>query len=131
MGTGVRFRVLVIDDDPAVRLALARVLSLRHDVESAGSADEALSKLASGTSFDAIVCDVVMPERSGLEFLAEVRARFPEVASRVVLITGGAIAPDVGRALKEVQNEIVEKPFALDRIEAAIARASSAGRQGA
>jgi DNA-binding NtrC family response regulator len=131
VGTGVRFRVLVIDDDPAVRLALARVLSLRHDVESAGSADEALSKLASGTSFDAIVCDVVMPERSGLEFLAEVRARFPEVASRVVLITGGAIAPDVGRALKEVQNEIVEKPFALDRIEAAIARASSAGRQGA
>lgn len=118
--------MLVVDDDPAVRVALARVLSLHHTVDSAGSADDALDKLANGAEFDAIVCDVVMPERSGLEFLAEVRARFPELESRVVLITGGAIAPDVGRALKEVRNEIVEKPFALDQIEAAIARASSA-----
>lgn len=118
--------MLVVDDDPAVRVALARVLSLHHNVDSAGSADDALAKLASGAEFDAIVCDVVMPERNGLEFLAEVRARFPELESRVVLITGGAIAPDVGRALKEVRNEIVEKPFALDQIEAAIARASLA-----
>lgn len=123
--------MLVVDDDPAVRVALARVLSLRHTVDSAGSADEALGKLASGATFDAIVCDVVMPERSGLEFLAEVRARFPHLEKRVVLITGGAIAPDVGRALKEVRNEIVEKPFALDQIEAAIARAATPEPRGA
>lgn len=117
--------MLVIDDDPAVRIALARVLSLSHEVTSAGSADEALALLDGGATFDAIVCDVVMPERSGLAFLADIEQRHPALAPRIVLITGGAIAPDVGRALARVGNEVVEKPFALDRIEAAIARASA------
>jgi len=118
--------VLVVDDDPAVRIALARVLSLHHDVESVGSAVEALAVLESGAAFDAIVCDVVMPERSGLEFLGDLRTRFPGMESRVVLITGGAIANGVARALTEVRNEVVEKPFTLDRIERAIVRASGA-----
>ena len=117
--------MLVIDDDPAVRVALSRVLSLRHTVESVGSAKEALAVLESGGDFDAIVCDVVMPERSGLDLLADPRARFPDCVPRVVLITGGAIAPELGRAVDAVQNEVVEKPFALDRIEAAIARAAA------
>jgi DNA-binding NtrC family response regulator len=121
----VTLRVLVVDDDPAVRVALTRVLALHHTVESVGSADEALAVLERGDSFDAIVCDVVMPERSGLDLLADLKTRFPEYVSRVVLITGGAIAPELGRAVTEVQNEVVEKPFALNRIEAAIARASS------
>lgn len=118
--------MLVVDDDPAVRIALARVLSLHHEVESVGSAAEALALLAAGAAFDAIVCDVVMPERSGLEFLADVRARFPAMEAHVVLITGGAIANGVARALTEIRNEVVEKPFTLDRIEQAIARASGA-----
>jgi len=117
--------VLVIDDDPAVRVALARVLALRHSVESVGSAEQALALLGADPSFDAIICDVVMPEQSGLEFLAALRGLAPELARRVVLITGGTIASDVGRALAEVQNEVVEKPFALDHIEAAIVRASA------
>ncbi len=66
-------RLLVVDDDPAIRSALDRALRLeRYDVELAGDGREALDRLAA-QRFDAVVLDVAMPELDGLEVCERLR----------------------------------------------------------
>src|SRR4028119_2455346 len=66
-------RVLVVDDEPGVRAALERALTLeRHDVRLAEDGQQALDTLADGT-VDAIVLDVMMPRVDGLEVCRRLR----------------------------------------------------------
>ena len=68
-------RVLVVDDEPQLRRALERALKLEgYDVELAADGEQALGSIASAT-MDAIVLDVLMPKRDGLEVARELRAR--------------------------------------------------------
>ena len=69
-------RVLVVDDEPQLRRALERALKLEgYDVELAADGEEALGSVGSGGPLDAIVLDVLMPKRDGLEVCRELRAR--------------------------------------------------------
>lgn len=60
-------RVLVIDDDDMIREILRRVLKA-HEVTVHASASDALTQIAGGSRFDAILCDLMMPGLSGIEF---------------------------------------------------------------
>lgn len=115
-------RLLVVDDDPAVRTALGRLLSLRHEVTVASGVLEARAFIASDAVFDAVLCDVVMPDGSGLELTRHIVAVRPELKGRVVLMTGGAASAEEARALNSVDAEVIAKPFDIARIEAALAR---------
>jgi signal transduction histidine kinase/CheY-like chemotaxis protein len=109
----VRGRVLVVDDDLMVSSALRRTLGREHDVEVVVSARAALAKLVApeGVELDLILCDLMMPELTGMELHAEVSKAAPAVARRMVFITGGAFTPAAREFLERVENPRVEKPF--------------------
>ena len=111
-------RILLVDDDPAVRNALARLLSMRHSVRTASSHDDALAALGSNSEVDAVVCDVVMPEHTGIEVLSSIRARFPSLGARVLLITGGSISRAIDDALMASGAPVLRKPFTFAELEA-------------
>ncbi len=80
-------RILVVDDEPAVRLFLERVL---HDagyaVVAASGGEEALQLIQDGPEFDLILSDVRMPRMSGPQFIERVRQERPDVS--VLFLTG-------------------------------------------
>jgi PAS domain S-box-containing protein len=117
-----RGRVLVVDDEPFVLRTLERILSPLHEVAVASSAPEALSRIADGVRFDAILCDVMMPGMNGMEFYRELERRFPALVSRVVFVTGGALVDEIRGFLEGVGALVVEKPFAPAQILDAVAR---------
>jgi len=116
-GDAVRGRLLVVDDDPLVSSALRRTLSREHEVEVEASAQRALELLTSPeASYDVILCDLMMPEMTGMELHAQLQATSPERARRMVFITGGAYTPTAKEFLESVSNPRVEKPFDSDRL---------------
>jgi PAS domain S-box-containing protein len=110
VATVVRGRVLVVDDEPAVGLAVRRVLR-DHDVTVVTTAQEALALVADGALFDIILSDLMMPGMSGMDLYAALARQSPKIASRVVFVTGGAFTPEANAFLDRVANERMEKPF--------------------
>ncbi|MFI5245294.1 MAG: response regulator [Gemmatimonadales bacterium] len=118
-------RVLVIDDELAVLRVIGLLLE-RHGfvVDSAGSAREGLSLLAA-KEFDVVLCDVKMPELSGLDFLREVRQRNPELP--VILMTGGATLDAALGAIELHAKEFLLKPIEPAVLVESVARAAASG----
>lgn len=83
-----RHRVLIVDDEEATRLLLARILSseLNVEVQLAGTCEQAL-RLAEEYAYDAILLDLLMPGVGGLEVLKEIRAHSPNMATPIVIVT--------------------------------------------
>ncbi|MBZ0271884.1 response regulator [bacterium] len=106
-----RGRILVVDDDPMVTTIMARVLTAEHEVVSLTDAAEAMKRIAAGERFDVIVCDMMMPRMSGMDFHAELRRQAPEQADRMVFITGGAYTAKARKFLETVPNARLDKPF--------------------
>ncbi len=105
-----RARILVIDDEPAIAKGLARVLR-DHDVTVATDAREGLSHIANDVAFDVVLCDLMMPGMSGMELYAESRASHPDLAARIIFMTGGAFTPQLEEFLASVANASLAKPF--------------------
>lgn len=106
-----RGRVLVVDDERLVGVALRRMLCHEHDVEVVTSAADALGKLNQGPPFDVILCDLMMPVTTGMDLHAELARSAPDQAERIVFLTGGAFTPRARAFLDEVPNTRLEKPF--------------------
>jgi CheY-like chemotaxis protein len=85
------------------------------------SARAALERLRAGERFDAILCDLMMPEMTGMQFHAGLSAAAPEQASRVLFLTGGAFTPATQAFLAGVPNPRVDKPFDGDALRAIVA----------
>jgi len=83
-----RHRVLIVDDDEATRLLLARILSseLGVEVQLAGTSEQALH-LAEECAYDTILLDLLMPGIGGLEVLKEIRSHAPNKATPIVVVT--------------------------------------------
>jgi PAS domain S-box-containing protein len=112
-----RRRVLVVDDEPMLTRSLERVLGDQHDVVAATSGAEALDRLAGDERFDLILCDVMMPEMTGIELYQRVRSAWPGLERRIAFMTGGAFANGVAEFLDGLDNPRLDKPlnFALLR----------------
>jgi PAS domain S-box-containing protein len=108
---GRRGRVLVVDDEPLVGRAVTRVLGPRHEVVAVTSARDALSRLEADSGFDVVLCDLMMPEMTGMDLHAELSRRAPALARRMVFLTGGAFTARAREFLDGVHNPRVEKPF--------------------
>ena len=105
-------RVLVIDDDAMVCRSLTRLLQAHHTVVAVFEAAEGLRRIEAGERFDVILCDVMMPEVSGVEFYERLRESVPEQAARVVFVTGGVFSNESRAFLDAGKHRVIEKPVA-------------------
>jgi CheY-like chemotaxis protein len=120
---GHRPRVLIIDDELALAKALARQLAARYDVDTTSTAADALAQL-SVYSYDAIVCDLRMPDQSGPSIHAAVRTRSEAQASRFIFTTGGSYGmsdDEIHERARTTGCPILEKPFDGASFEALVA----------
>jgi two-component system cell cycle sensor histidine kinase/response regulator CckA len=102
--------VLVVEDEPALGRVLPRLLA-PHQVTVVERGAEALARILADEPFDLILCDIMMPEMTGIDFhraLARVR---PEIAARVVFMSGGVFTPGVRSFLDEIPNRRIDKPL--------------------
>jgi CheY-like chemotaxis protein len=117
--------VLVIDDEPLVGRAITRMLVPLHRVVAVRSAAEGLAALATST-FDAILCDLMMPEMTGMALHEKLLVEAPALASRMVFLTGGAFTREAAEFLDRVPNARLEKPFTPAQLRMAVARVQAA-----
>ncbi len=110
-----RRRVLAIDDEPLLLKAYRRMLGDVHEVVTALGGRDALLVLQKQTDFDAILCDLQMPEMSGMELYAKVEARYPEIVKRFIFSTGGAFSSEARRFLDRGVT-CIGKPFRADEL---------------
>src|SRR5882757_7678030 len=124
--SATKARVLLVDDDDAVRNAFRRVLESRgYQVFACHSGSEALAQLIAG-GYDAMVSDVRMPGMSGLALLRAVREH--DLDLPVILVTGN---PDLGSATEAVEHgafQYLIKPIESDRLGEVVERAAAVGR---
>jgi len=119
---GRRGRILVVDDEELVVRSVKRILSKEHDVVATVSATEALALCAGGEQFDLILCDLMMPEMTGMDLHRELSLVAPEQADRMIFVTGGAFTEKAWRFLSETPKEHLEKPFASANLRAIVQR---------
>jgi len=119
--------VLLIDDDPAIR----RVLRVRferhgHTVVEANSAFEALDMFKKPPDPDAVVCDIVMPGMTGIEFYRRLVALVPRMHHRVVFLTAVNRDPIIHRDVEQLGVPLLSKlddlQLVVDAIRLALLR---------
>ena len=109
-GKARRGRLLLIDDEPLMLRSMMRTLGAAHDVSIASGADEGLALVEQG-DFDVIFCDVMMPQRTGIDFYEQLDRDHPELSDRVVFISGEAFTERARDFLARVENTTLNKPF--------------------
>lgn len=120
--TARRLRVLIVDDEPLVRRALATVLGSEHDVILAEHGQDAIAKLADHP-VDVVVCDVMMPVMNGKAFYEHLLVHDPALARRFIFITGGSMGP-ASAFLEQVQAYVLPKPFEVAKVLELVAAAA-------
>jgi CheY-like chemotaxis protein len=111
--------ILVVDDEPLVGRLVERTLAPAHRVTVVVAARDALDRLVAGERFDLVLCDLMMPEMTGMDLHREVRAFDAAQAERMVFLTGGAYTRRAQEFLD--QRPYLEKPFDLSALEALVA----------
>ena len=102
-------RVLLVDDEDAVRSAVAGLLyDYASDIVQCSSVNSAVSCLAEH-DFDVVICDMCMPGVHGLELIKQIREQQRDVA--FVVMTGKPDLPDVITALRLQAAGFLQKPF--------------------
>ena len=115
-------RLLLVDDDEAAGTLLAEVLGREgYAVVMAQSAAEAFAAFGRQGPFDAVLTDLRMPEASGLDLLAQLKARDPE--SLVLVLTAFGDAATAGEAIRAGAYDFISKPYNLDELRLTISRA--------
>ena len=113
-------RSLVVDDEESNAALVRRVLAgAGYDVESTTLSRRALAMIEH-TAYDAVICDVKMPELSGQELYGRVCQIRPEMARRFIFITGDIDGDDTREFLDQSRCSYFMKPFNLERLTAAV-----------
>jgi CheY-like chemotaxis protein len=120
-GTGGR-RVLLIDDETMILRAYQRVLGTSYDVVTVPGGAEALDLLRFDRSFDAIVCDMMMPHVDGPTVYQRLEEIAPELRDRVIFCSGGVFTSKATSFAGKVANRMLSKPIGAEDLKAAVAR---------
>lgn len=115
-------RILIVDDDDLVRETICEVVSgFNYDVTEAGSGAEALKKLDGGRLPDLVITDIIMPGKSGLEIIAEIRKNFPAVKIIAISGGGGPKAGDILSLARELGSDrVISKPIDIAELRKAL-----------
>ncbi|HEV3194195.1 MAG TPA: ATP-binding protein [Polyangiaceae bacterium] len=106
-----RARLLVIDDEPLILKVITNVLLVEHDVTSELDAGAALDRIRRGERFDAILCDLMMPQVTGMDLYETLLEIAPKQAQTMLFLTGGAFTARAQAFLDRLPNATIEKPF--------------------
>jgi CheY-like chemotaxis protein len=112
--------VLIVDDEEILASSLRRMLSREHTVAIANSGKAALERLRAGERYDVILCDLMMPETTGMDLHAQLRQLAPDQAERMIFMTGGAFSSTARQFLERIANPCFDKPCDLAALRAAI-----------
>jgi DNA-binding NtrC family response regulator len=111
--------ILVVDDESATREYLARFLgSCGYDVESLGSGDEAIARLAAGYSPSMILLDILLPGKDGIEVLSSVKSSYPAIP--IIILSGIGQIKTVVEAMRMGAADYLTKPFEEEALQLAI-----------
>ena len=117
-----RARILVIDDERAVRDLISDALTIEgHEVLTAENGKEGLDFIGQ-YRFDLVFCDLRMPEMDGQTLYEEVQRDYPQVLKRIVFVTAQANSSDYGAFLRETGIPVIEKPFTLSQLRQAVTK---------
>ena len=107
--------VLVVDDEAEIRTSLEEILTEEgYGVATAATAAEALV-LINDAPYDVVLLDIWLPDRDGLDVLADIHALEPEKRPEVVIISGHGTVEAAVKATKLGAYDFLEKPLSLDR----------------
>lgn len=106
-----RGRVLAVDDEPLIANAIRRSLENDHDVVVVYHASEAIDMVRGGARFDVIICDLMMPELTGMDLHEQLSEIAPDEAAKVIFLTGGAFTSRARAFIDATPNLHIEKPF--------------------
>ena len=115
-GTERPLSILLIDDNERVGHLMAQMMKAHHVTYVAG-AQEALDVLSKKSTFDVVLCDVVMPKTSGLALYTKVERLMPDLTDRWAFITGGAITEKDRAALQNATCPVLQKPVDMAALQ--------------
>jgi PAS domain S-box-containing protein len=128
-----RARILVVDDEPLVGEVIQRLFGLEHEVMTATRAVDALTLVGAGARFDLVLCDLLMPDMTGMQLHDQIQTQAPEQARRTVFMTGGAYTERARAFAAQRSHHILTKPIDAREIEKVIREllpeGSTAGRR--
>ena len=114
-------RVLVVDDEEPIRIALERFLTgAGHEVVTVSSGSEAIWRGEGDEVFDAVLLDMRMPDVSGQQIFQRWSADRPDLAERVVFLTGDIVSTDLQLFLNSTGRPFLPKPFEFDDVVRAL-----------
>ena len=124
--------VLVVDDEQDIAQTLADMLRVSgHQVEIASSGRVALDHIAgAGSHYDLIFSDIRMPEMDGPMFFRALRAERPDLAARLIFMTGDTLGTDVAGLIRETGAPVIEKPFDPAIVADVVATKLGGGNRG-
>src|SRR5487761_2432487 len=107
--------ILVVDDEAEIRTSLEEILREEgYGVATAGTAGEALVMIEDAP-YDVVLLDIWLPDRDGLDVLADIHQLALELRPEVVIISGHGTIEAAGKATKLGAYDFLEKPLSLDR----------------
>src|SRR5579885_3343667 len=115
-------RVLIVDDEPGVRMAVSMALKDLYEPVAVASGTEALDALAAGP-VDVVLLDIVMPGMDGMQALEEIRARWPQLP--VVMLTATKTVKTAVEAMKLGAFDYVTKPFDVEELRVILEKATA------
>ena len=107
-------RILIVDDEPRICHAMRDVLGPSHRVRMAHSGREARDVLAGDGAFDLIICDLMMPDLTGMQLRGWIAEHRPALLDRVLFITGASSHASVREFVATLDRPVLEKPFLPD-----------------
>jgi CheY-like chemotaxis protein len=114
-------RILIVDDDEMVRMALVELLKPEgYTLDAAASGREALEKIAEHT-YDLMMFDVIMPEIDGFELCRRVRAKAEYKDTPIVFLTAKSRDQDKAKGLEIGANLFLSKPISPEKLLSIIA----------
>lgn len=116
-------KVLIIDDDPGFRRMIRMIITrMHHAVVEAADGDQGVALFRTERP-DLVICDIVMPNKEGIQTILEIRAEAPDAL--IIAMSGGGVSVGTGylsAALKLGANQVITKPFRPAELTAMVAQ---------
>ena len=109
-------KILIIEDEAAIRRVLSKIISEENDTYEVEEAEDGLEgvEMVLKSDFDLVLCDIKMPKMDGVEVLEKIKKAKPEIP--VIMISGHANIKIAVDSIKLGAFEFLEKPFNKDRL---------------